>query len=338
MMGGSQYKAENTSAQPIMHKLGRGNYTVSTDRVSEMHLTADLAYSMNLATKNYINMDYVSVTTQYTLDQANLGKIEKPNITNLANLSRGVREYVVVDGDSMDAIAARFKITTDQIRWSNGLRDKNLTVGQSLFLPTTSGIVYTVKQNDNLDSIAKRYGVNKEHLISYNDLENTEKLTAGSKIILPGGTLPANERPENQRTASIANNNQFSTQILSYYRPTSSGNPLPWGWCTWYAWDWRQKNMDWNYHLPGSGLGDARYWDDNLRGRYVVDHTPRYGAVFQTETGYYGHVGIVTAVNEDGSITISDMNGVAGWGRVGSKTVPKETWSSWDFIHQARGT
>lgn len=338
-MGGSQYKAENTSAQPIMHKLGRGNFTVSTDRVSEMRLTADLAYNMNLATKNYINMDYVSVTTQYALDQSSLGKLEKPNITNLANLSRGVREYVVVDGDSVDSLAARFKISADQIRWSNGLRDKTITVGQSLFLPTTAGFVYTVKVGDTVDTIASRYGTTKEHIISYNDLETSDGLTAGVKIILPNGVLPANERPENQRTyqsAIVAT--QHSSVVYSYYQPVSSGNPLPWGWCTWYAWDWRKKNMPWNYHLPSSGLGDARYWDDNLRGRYVVNNSPVYGAVFQNETGYYGHVGIVTAINDDGTITISDMNGVAGWGRVGSTTVPQSTWSRWKFIHQANGT
>ena len=337
VLGGSRYKAEDTSAQPIMHKLGRNNYTVSVDRVSEMYLTADLAHGMNLATKNYLSMDYVSVATQYAIDQSNLAKLEKPNIVNLPALSRGVREYTVVDGDTLDKIAANFKITTDQIRWSNGMRGKEITPGQLLLIPTTPGIVYTVKDGDTFDNLAQRYGSSAERIIAYNDLENAGGLTTGSRILLPNGSLPASERPENTRPASVVTPSYRAAGPL-YYSSVSAGNPLPWGWCTWFAWDWRKNNMPANYHLPSSGLGDARYWESNLRGRFYVDNAPRYGSVFQHGLGYYGHVGIVTAVNDDGSITISDMNGVAGWGRVGSTTVPRSTWSSWRFIHQAIGS
>ena len=39
------------------------------------------------------------------------------------------------------------------------------------------------------------------------------------------------------------------------------------------------------------------------------------------------------SVNDDGTITISDMNGIAGWGHVGRKTVPQSVWSGYLFIH-----
>lgn len=326
---GSRYKNNPVASQPIMHSLGRSDFTISTDRISEMHLTADLAHSMNLATKNYINMDYISVTTQYAIDQTGAIKLEKPNIVDVSNLSRGVREYIVGADENLDTIAAKFKLTVDQLRWSNGLRDKNILFGQQLLIPTTPGIVYTVKAGDTFEKISNRYGSPKNHIIAYNDLENSG-LSPGTHIILPGGSLPPNERPENQITRV--------NPVYRVYHPTSAGNPLPYGWCTWYAWEWRKNNMPWNYHLPSNGLGDARYWDSNLRNRYHIDRTPRYGSVFQNENGYYGHVGIVTGINDDGSINISDMNGVSGWGRVGSTTVPRSQWINWDFIHQAVGT
>jgi hypothetical protein len=34
----------------------------------------------------------------------------------------------------------------------------------------------------------------------------------------------------------------------------------------------------------------------------------KVGAVFQTSAGYYGHVGIVERVNNDGSFYVSEMN------------------------------
>ncbi len=48
--------------------------------------------------------------------------------------------------------------------------------------------------------------------------------------------------------------------------------------------------------------------------------TPQVGAIAQTAlaAGGEGHVAIVTAVSPDGSqIQFKDMNGLAGWGRVG---------------------
>lgn len=337
---GSLYKNHSIASQPIMHSIGQSDFTISTDRISEMYLTADLAYTMNLATRNYINMDYISVTTQYAIDQTGAVKLEKPNIVDVSNISRGVREYVVSDNENLDAIAAKFKVTTDQIRWSNGLRTAQVAVGQKLLIPTTPGIIYTVKEGDTFELVATKYGSPASHIIAYNDLETADSLTVGARILLPGGSLPTNERPENQRIQTSPANSNFaaSQPVYRVYHPVAGGNPLPYGWCTWYAWQWRKENMPWNYTLPGSGLGDARYWDENLRNRYYIDRTPKYGSVFQNDHGYYGHVGIVTGVNSDGSITISDMNGVAGWGRVGSTTVPKDKWINWDFIHQAIGT
>ena len=87
------------------------------------------------------------------------------------------------------------------------------------------------------------------------------------------------------------------------------------------------------FTLP-SGLGNASTWDNALSGWFRIDRTPEAGAVFQTDYGYYGHVGIVDSVNSDGTITISDMNGIAGWGRVGTKTIDSSEWGKYKYIHE----
>ena len=84
--------------------------------------------------------------------------------------------------------------------------------------------------------------------------------------------------------------------------------------------------------LP-SNMGNARNWASAARrAGFPVDGSPRAGDVFANSSGWYGHVGYVTSVNGNGTITYCDMNGVAGWGRVGCTTT--SSYRGWSFIHK----
>lgn len=322
---GSIDKTSGTSSLPIMLAMSDSSYSISVDQLSELYIVAEIANNVNLESSNYLNMDYISAQTQYSINQTASSKIEKVNIVDTSHLSRGIIEYTVKDGESMDDIASRFGLSTDQIRWSNNLKNTDLDEGDVLYLPSVAGIIYTVKDDDEIDEIADKYDSVEEQIIAYNDLE-TSGLVSGTRIILPGGTLPEKERPEYVPPKTTTRSSY--TPSTSLY--STSSNPMPWGWCTWYAWQWRYEHGN---PLPG-GLGNARYWASQLGARgFRVDSTPEYGAVFVSYAGYYGHVGIVTHVYDDGDIEITDMNGVAGWGRVGSKTVSRSEWSNWSFVH-----
>ena len=85
--------------------------------------------------------------------------------------------------------------------------------------------------------------------------------------------------------------------------------------------------------LYGWSLGNANTWASAAAAAgFVVNHTPAPGAVFQRGGGL-GHVGIVQKVNADGSVVISDMNGVAGWGRVGTTTWTAAQAAGYNYIH-----
>jgi surface antigen len=69
-----------------------------------------------------------------------------------------------------------------------------------------------------------------------------------------------------------------------------------------------------------SNWGNANTWDNYARATpgWSVRLTPVAGAIAQTDRGSEGHVAIVSSVSPDGTmIKYSDMNGLAGWGRVG---------------------
>ena len=65
-----------------------------------------------------------------------------------------------------------------------------------------------------------------------------------------------------------------------------------------------------------------------------MDRTPAVGAVFQTSMGYYGHVGIVLAVNSDGSLKVREMNfDGRGIGTLTEGIIPASAVGSFNYIH-----
>lgn len=85
-------------------------------------------------------------------------------------------------------------------------------------------------------------------------------------------------------------------------------------------------------HVP-SGLGDAKNWDNRAEGRgFTVSDTPKVGAAAVSNSGTYGHVMYVEAVNGDGSIVISDYNR-AGTGKYDRSTLSASATSKLSFVY-----
>ena len=321
---GSQNKTAKENGVPIMMAISDNNYSVSVDQLSELYIVAEIANNVSLSSSSYLNMDYISAVTQYSINQTASTRIEKTNIVDTSSLAKGVIEYEVGANESMESIAAAFGLTTDQIRWSNGLKTTDISAGQTLYLPSVGGIVYTIKEGDTTASLASKYGSSAEEIEEKNNLA-ARGVIAGTKIVIPNGVIPETERPEYVPPKPVTTTYYAPTIALSY----SGSNPMPYGWCTWYAW---QRRYELGRPLP-TGLGNARYWDNQLYGSYSIDRNPAPGDVFVAEGGYYGHVGIVESVNNDGTITVSDMNGPQGWGRIATHVLSASEWGSYSFIH-----
>ncbi|MBR3253268.1 LysM peptidoglycan-binding domain-containing protein [Candidatus Saccharibacteria bacterium] len=311
---------------------GADEYKISVDQLSELYVVADLSDALGLASATDVASNYVIANTMYDAGQTSTGKIEKPTITNIT-ASRGVIEYTVLDGEDADTIADKFGITSDQVRWSNGLKTINVAAGTVLYIPSTPGIVYTVKDDDTISSIVDKYGSNASEIIALNDLE-VSGISEGMRIIIKGGSLPETERPEYVapvvRTYTYTYTYLGSTAMrenittVGYFY--NLGGPYGAGQCTQWAWYKRQD-------LP-SNLGNAASWAYNAAAMgYVVDRTPSAGAIFQTGGGWYGHVGYVEAVNPDGSIVVSEMNYNYQPFRVVQSTVPANMVGNFNYIH-----
>ncbi|MBQ9018630.1 LysM peptidoglycan-binding domain-containing protein [Candidatus Saccharibacteria bacterium] len=311
------------------------NYRVSVDQLSELYVVADLSDALGLASASDVANNYVVTTSMYEVGQtSSTGKIEKPNITNIS-ASRGVIEYIVADGDSMASIAARYGISTDQIRWSNGRKNTDLNVGDLLYLPSSSGIVYTVKSGDTAESIASKYGSSAAEIVALNDLE-VSGLSEGMKILIKGGTLPETERPEyvapvvqTYYYTYLGNSaSRLNMEVMGWFY--SLGGPYAAGQCTQWAWfKWQE-----NGRTVPTNWGNAYSWGVSAAAAgYHVDHSPAAGAIFQSSSGWYGHVGYVEQVNADGSIVVSEMNYGYQPFRAVRSTIPAASAAVLWYIH-----
>ena len=308
------------------------DYNVSVDQLSELYVVADLSDALKLASASDVASNYVVITTMYESGQTGTGKLEKPTITNITS-SRGVIEYQVPDGESMEAIAAKYGVSTDQVRWSNGLKTTALTAGTVLYIPSKPGIVYTVKSGETVEGIVQKYGGSTEEIIALNDLE-VSGISEGMRILIKDGTLPEKERPEyvppvvrrptyTYTYTYLGDTSERQGITVVYSRFNGAGGGQCVNWALYMRPDLRQYQ-----------LGNANTWASRARAHgLAVDHTPSAGAIFQTSSGWYGHVGYVEAVNGDGSITVTEMNyGYVPY-RVIRATIPANKVGNFNYIH-----
>lgn len=97
--------------------------------------------------------------------------------------------YTVKPGDTLFSIASSFNTTVDQIKTLNNLGNNNLSIGQKLQIPETSieetdYVVYEIKPNDTIYSIARVYNTTVDAIKAYNNL-GSDILKIGQIIQIP---------------------------------------------------------------------------------------------------------------------------------------------------------
>lgn len=325
----------NSDVNLSLDTFAANGYDVSVDQMSELYVVADLSDALGLASAPDVASNYVVTTTMYDSGQTATGKLEKPALTNV-EASRGIIEHTFNEGESLESLASKYGVTVDQIRWSNGLKSNDVADGTLLYIPSNSGIIYTVKADDSIESIADKYGSSAPEIIAMNDLE-VSGISEGMKIIIKDGSLPETERPEYVPPAPVRTY-ATTTYTYTYLGNTSErqdievvgyfyglGGPYGAGQCTQWAWYKRQD-------LP-STLGNASSWAYTAAAAgFVVNRTPAPGAIFQTASGWYGHVGYVESVNPDGSIVTTEMNYGVPY-RVIRSTIPASAVGNFNYIH-----
>ena len=83
-----------------------------------------------------------------------------------------VRSYNVQKGDTVRSVAQEVRRVVDDPVVGEQAQEVDLKVGQELRIPPVSGLVYTVKDTDTLDSVAKRFKIDSAKVVELNGLED----------------------------------------------------------------------------------------------------------------------------------------------------------------------
>lgn len=273
------------------------------DELSSSDIAVHLARMTSLPEATAVVNQADTISGQMAISSADTKIVAKPQIVSTAAKSYlDIQIYVTRPGDTFAKVAAKFGVTSDSIRWSNNIESVGLPINRELYIPPVNGIVYLVKAGDTVEKLAREYNASKEAIRAFNDAENG--LVPGRRIVIPDGT----------KAATVFNVAGYVGGSVSWgSQPVYGFNGYDYGWCTWYAANQVPVPANW---------GNANTWDDYAGASgWTVSSVPRPGAVAQTDAGGLGHVGVVEAVRNGPNgieIKYSDMNGLAGWGRVGS--------------------
>lgn len=104
------------------------------------------------------------------------------------------KDYTVRKGDTVSGIASRAGLRNfgTLLSVNNIDNARRISAGQTLQIPSTDGLLYTVKKNETLAGIAATHKVNVTALLDANDLTH-ETLSVGQKLFIPGASLSSFE-------------------------------------------------------------------------------------------------------------------------------------------------
>jgi surface antigen len=289
------------------------------DQLSSADIAVNVARMTNLPEATAVTNQADSENAELAISQASDSLVSKPQVVASSFKSnKDIQVYMVRKGDTVATVAAKFHVTSDSIIWSNGLTGNELTPGTQLYIPPVNGVVYVVHSGDTADSLAAKFHTTKAKIIAYNDAE-INGLHPGERIIIPDGK----ESAASPAAGGSSSGGAFGAAAWGS-SPIYGYNGYDYGYCTWYVASQLPVPANW---------GNASSWAYYAgQSGWSVSSVPHVGAIAQTPyaAGGEGHVAMVTAVSPDGqSVKITDMNGVAGWGRVGTAWQPTSKYPNY---------
>ncbi len=135
-------------------------------------------------------------------------------------------QHVVEAGDTLSAIAVRYKMTQTQLIDANGLQATDIKIGQVLSIPddNTSRNLYKVKLGDSLSSLSRKYNIDLNELARANNISPRSDLFIDSILVIPVRGVPTtvNNTAPSQPTRNLNISERRNTPIVSTKVDTAS--------------------------------------------------------------------------------------------------------------------
>ena len=239
---GGQLASGVSSADTSQPTTSTGAVTTADD-VKAANVASSVAEMVNLSSSSSVSSNAESANISAELAQADATSVNKQQIIETTDdVTTLLAQHTVAEGENVETIAAEYNVKPETIRWANNLKDNNVAANSTITVPTVDGVVYTTKDGDTLESIANKYQSKVGDIININDLDS-EVVPTGTKLLLPDGVLPENERPEYVAPVTRRQTTTYTGGGVSVrsnmYVPTASSNRYAYGYCTWYAFNRR---------------------------------------------------------------------------------------------------
>lgn len=191
---------------------------------------------------------------------------------------------------------------------------------QAVGICTSSDITYAIKSGDTLNKIAARYRTTSSVLAKRNLIANPDLIYASHTLCVPQSGSASSSTVTQQPAKNISASNgtsQSQTPAMTNsanVASTGSGNPYPYGQCTWWA-DERYHELH-GVYVPWTSNSDAWLWTTRAQQfGWHVSNTPSVGDILDLQPnvqGAYnlGHVAVVEQVLSNNEVIASSMN----WG------------------------
>ncbi|MGK7911570.1 MAG: LysM peptidoglycan-binding domain-containing protein [Synechococcus sp.] len=101
--------------------------------------------------------------------------------------SSGIVQHEIQEGETLWQLTQMYQLDAAAIATSNGINAQTeLEPGQTLFIPRTEGVIYTVNTGDTLETIANSHEVSEADIVAATPLDNGDELVVGQQLVIPG--------------------------------------------------------------------------------------------------------------------------------------------------------
>lgn len=219
--------------------------------------------------------------------------------------------YTAKQGDTIEKIAARYRISSQTIRWANGLQaGTSVKAGQDLVILPVDGVLHAVQRGETLGKLALTYGVPADTIARQNKIKGGY-IVAGDQLIIPGGK-PLAGAPgvvasvgEALRFADELPSKQITLRLISPSVPGKARGPAMGAIITQTALQSPCGEgciLTQGYH-PGHYAADMQ-----VRGGGPI-YAAEAGTVIRADTGYNGGYGNVIEIDHgNGIVTLYGHN------------------------------
>jgi murein DD-endopeptidase MepM/ murein hydrolase activator NlpD len=190
--------------------------------------------------------------------------------------------YTVKEDDIVGLISLAYGLNDDTIISVNGIKNtRTLPIGQVLKIPNQDGILYTVKEGDDLEKIAEKHSVEKTDIETVNEIFS-EKVHRGTVLFIPGALLDQVQKQE-------INGDLFLWPVRSYITSPYGYRKSPFTGA-------RQFHSGLDIGAPAgtpiraamSGRVITTGYDDSFGNYVVISHHSGYRTL-------YGHMSVIRA-------------------------------------------